>query len=467
MPPLTWNADRRALANGRLETTFGVKWRNYLSDSGWAAIDLTPRQVSTDWVFDKAPYSLTLPSLANGWATFESTNKYDIHSKTPMADAKCGIQKRYSSAVAVTGVPEAGGVRFPLAFPSLNAHRLVQTHQQKVRDLIVFTSAPPGSGPVEVPIEIDFGGLPILESTGHGRPPTQADMRSDKDIAHGLTFTTGTPIRGIKVKEPWAWDSAGRRTPIKFRGRVVGTRFIGSKVISRSVFVNAVYPVYADTTSTFYPDPNTESTSVDGYAARSGVVEAWATIRAGNGVSASDSIGTGFASASKDPIGGILWESINRFLMVFDTSSIDDAGTVTDAVLSIMPISPYDFGSQSISICPGTTASSTAIAASDYQSNTSSTVYDSNLVSGLSADVYSDFQLDAAGIALVSRTGVTKYCAKISGDVTNTEPAEVGGSCGMSLYTADTATTAKDPKLVVTWTPAPAVSGGLLTLGVG
>lgn len=448
MPPLTWNADRRTLSGGRLETTFGVKWRNYLTDSGWSAIDLTPRQVSTDWVFDRAPYALTLPSLANGWATFESTNKYDIHSKTVMPDAKCGIQKRYSSAIAVPGVPELGGIRFLGAFPSLNAHRLVQTHEQKIRDLIVFTSEPPGNGPVEVPIEIDFGSLPMLESTGREKSPKESNFRADKDVAMGLSFTTGT-FRGVQIKQPFAWDSAGKRTPIKLRGKVVGSRFVGSKVIPRSVFSGATYPVYADTTSTFYPDPDTETTSVDGYAQRYGSPgTSWADKRGGNGTETD----AGAAADQTSPwIGGSVgaWTVLRRNLYVFDTSSLGSGSTITAGVFSLHTDFASASGDQNFVVTPATTASNTAIAASDYQSNTSSTVYatitDAAVTSG-----YNDWTLDAAGRSNISKTGVSKFAMKLSGDASNTEPS--GQSSDRIWKFADYFGTGSDPKLVVTYT---------------
>lgn len=463
--PYTWNADRDG---NRLR--FGVKWQNYRATGGaWTKIDLAPRQVGGEWVFDRTPYALTIPALANGWATFESTNTYDIHSKRVMPDATVGVQKRYAGAVAVTGVPTADGLLFAGAFPAINAARLVQPHEQKVRDLIMFLAEPPGTGPVEVPVEIEFGSLPILESVGHGRTPRELPTPAqDAPVNQGLTFTTGSAFRGVRVKQPYAWDSAGRRTPIGLRGRVVGTRFVGKKVIPRAAFAGATYPVYADTTSTFYPDPNTETTSVDGYCSRFPAAESWAAIRGGDGTSsgASDA-GVNMSHYADRDATGTLWDGLTRTLVLFDTSAIPDTDIISAATLSLKPDVIVDNGNQSSVITVGVTASNTALADSDFQSNTSGTTFASIDVTSLSVGTYTDYSLDAAGIANVSLTGISKFAAKLSGDAANSEPSLAANTVvTIRCHSADAAGTTSDPKLVVTY----GVLGGpanVLLLGVG
>lgn len=462
--PYTWNADR--IAPDTLQ--FGVKWRNYLTaGSGWSAIDLTPRQVSGDWVFDRSPYSLLVPPLSTGWLTFESTNRYDIHTKRVIEDSAVGVQKRYTGGIVVPGIPEEFGVRFLGCFPSLNAHRLIQVHEQKTRDLIVFTSEPPGNGDVDVPIEIDFGPLLLLESSGDGAPPREADFRGNREVKKGLTFTGGSSVRGVKIKQPFAWDSAGRRVPIKIVGRRAGSRFIGKKVIPRNLFDGAVYPVYADTTSTFYPDPHTETTSVDGYAQRevdSGSPESWATLCAGNGTVAGDTAGSITVRLSES-VGGFYY--LTRAILVFDTSSLPDGDEISAATLSLRGSGiKTDNGAQSIVISPGTSASNTAIAASDYQSNTSSTTYASMTITAWdeSSGTMNVFTLDSAGRSAISKTGVTKYAVKFSGDASGTEPTTGDNqSARVTFITADLAEPTYTPKLVVTHAPPTYTATGALS----
>lgn len=458
--PLTWNAESQATPTGR-QTRFGVKWRNYLAADGWERIDLTPRQVSRDWVFNRSPYALTVPTVADGWLTFESTNSYDIWTKRIMPDAKVGIQKRYPGALAgLVAAASASGLLFSGAFPVLGgADRLIQPHEQKVRDLIVFHVEPPGNGPVEVDVEIEFGSLPILESDGNGRQPKPADFQNEKHVDLGLTFSDGGSFRGVKVKQPLAWDSSGRVTPIKLKGKVVGTRFVGQKVIPRSVFKDAIYPIYADTTTTFYPDPNPETTTCDGWMERSVKVppESWATMRSGNGTTAIADGTPNYCRILQDAT-GLLWVTFDRSICLFDTSSIPDTDTVSAATLTLQGTTDVysDQGSQSVALTPGTSASNTDIVSTDFQSNTSSTDWGSMTVaSWQSAAVDNVITLNSTGLAGVSKTGITKIAVKMGGDASNTEPSlGSNGIAGVTFRSAEASGTINDPRLIVTYAPS-------------
>src|SRR3990167_5769128 len=197
------------------------KWHNFLAADGqWARIDLAPRQAGGLFTVAGAPYSAEIPTLANDWATLQSTNRYDIWTKRAMPDAPVGIQKRYPTAAPVAGIPTATGILFPLAFTALGADRLLQVHEQESRDLVVSPAEPPGTGDVEIPFEIDFGQLPILESTGRDKPAREADFRAEKIVTHALSFTTGR-FRGLKIKQPRVWDAAGLSRNITLVGKVM------------------------------------------------------------------------------------------------------------------------------------------------------------------------------------------------------------------------------------------------------
>ncbi|MGH9932120.1 MAG: hypothetical protein ACREA9_23200, partial [Pyrinomonadaceae bacterium] len=362
----SWNADRELLRGGRARTRIGVKWRNFLGDQGWEKIDLSLREAGGTFTLSKAPYGLSVPKLANDWAVIESTNRYDIWTKRVMPDAAAGIQKRYICA-AVSGVLTADGVLFPMAFPALGADRLVKLHEQKVRDLIVFRSEPPGNGPVEVPLEIDFGSLPILESAGQHKQPKESDFRTDKDINFGLTFTIGR-FRGIQILPPMVWDSKRKSEPIKLRGKVIGSQWVGKKVIPRKFFKDAVYPVYADTTTTFYPDPEAGSTSFDGTSGKYLGDGSWGSLH-----DASDG-NTGWFTSSGgdqnvceiDAYPGNGWYSIYRGFTLFDTSTLAGA-TISSAKIGLtLSLKVDDFGNGGFDIVGCSTLSNTELSNSDY-----------------------------------------------------------------------------------------------------
>src|SRR3990172_8471083 len=88
------------------------------------------------------------------------------------------------------------------------------------------------------------------------------------------------------------------------------------------------------TTTTFFPDPDAESTSVDGRVYRAVTNESWATIH-------DNADGTAFddPSAELNAISVISdttsYEVIVRSFYLFDTSSIPDGDDISTATLSL------------------------------------------------------------------------------------------------------------------------------------
>ena len=208
-----------------------------------------------------------------------------------------------------------------------------------------------------------------------------------------------------------------------------------------------------------YPDPNPETTTVDGRVARFGVDEIWATIRAGAGGFSDDSVATDdgvtlWASTTSNQ-----WAYLFRSIFLFDTAAIDDAGTITAAVLSLHISVKSDALSTTpdIDIYTSTPASNTALANADFsQIGTTSQTGSPIAYASVSTAAYNDFTFSATGRGNVSRTGVSKFGARNANkDVANVEPAWVSGaSSGFRPRYADTTGTTTDPKLVVTYTPS-------------
>lgn len=449
MSPLTWNADRETLPNGQRRTRVRVKWCNYLGLDGWNKIDLSPAQAGGLFTVSKAPYSIEIPTLANDWSTIQSTNRYDIWTKQVMPDAPAGIQKRYPTALPVPGEVTARGILFSGAFPALNADRLVQFHEQEVRDLIVFRSEPPGSGPVEVPIEFDRGNLDALESTGRGRPPREVDFGTEKLITHGVSFTTGR-FRGVKTKAPRVWDSAGRSEPIHFRLRQVGSRLVGVKVIPRSFFARATFPVYADTTSTFMPDPDVESTSCDGVSGFTGADLSWADVHdPADGNDTSDTIVGGGVQLSSSATTDT-WGSIYREFQLFDTSPIPDTDNISAATLGSYVNAVSDSFTLGLEVVGCTPASNTAIVNADYDQVGTTEYASERALSGLTTTAYNTAALNATGIAAIDKGGITKIALRLSADLDNSPPTWIADSLSsVNISTADEAGTTQDPYLEV------------------
>lgn len=208
---------------------------------------------------------------------------------------------------------------------------------------------------------------------------------------------------------------------------------------------------------TFYPDANTETTSVDGRAYHStGANAAWSVLRDGAGTGASDTEANGRCIEVVAWNASNNWWQIGRGFFLFDTSSINDLATVTDAVFSPYILAAdlnYNFSSGAISIALVTSApaSNTAIVAGDFDS-AGTTQQSGNLAQGsISSNNYNDMTLNSTGRGNISLTGITKFATRDETDRSNT-PMTWGSqqTCSAAFNFADNGS--NKTKLVVTYT---------------
>jgi hypothetical protein len=227
------------------------------------------------------------------------------------------------------------------------------------------------------------------------------------------------------------------------------------------LFPVAQVPNYAYLTLTAYPDPDVETTTVDGRTFWQGDA-VWSTARTSAGTGASDTVAAAGSANIVTFTTSSNWDTIIRFIALFDTSSIGDSDTIDSATFSLFGSSVTDTGfNQAARMVDSNPASNTAVGAGDYYRN-SLPIGGGALQSATSIDLgvwstsaYNDFTLDATGLASISKTGVSKFGMMLTNDQSGTEPtwaSNVGASAGCKH--ADTAGTTNDPKLVVQYTAA-------------
>ncbi len=239
------------------------------------------------------------------------------------------------------------------------------------------------------------------------------------------------------------------------------------ELIPTTAFENPAfgYPFTVSDSSTFYPDAHPETTSVDGLLARNGPNDTWANARGGNGTSADDTTADSWNVCLGTLTLANNWYYFYRAIFTFDTSALPDAAIISAAVLSIYGTSKYDDSSWALAfgLVQGISASNTALAASDFQANTYTTRFATDIsYAGYSITGYNDFTLNATGKAAISKTGVSKFCLKHSADIDNVAPTWAAGrTFGAHNYMAEQGTGYK-PKLVVTYVVGQAVGGGAL-----
>ena len=222
-----------------------------------------------------------------------------------------------------------------------------------------------------------------------------------------------------------------------------------------------------DTTGDLFPAAGS-SAPMDGYVQRdlgAGTPETFSTLRtsAGNGSNASsgaDRCAGLDGSATTDQ-----YKRMNRAIFGFNTgAAIGDSDTVTAATFSLSPTTKSNgLGSDDIHCCLATPASSSAIANSDY-GNLGTTSFGSIAYASWTADGgYDDFTFNASGIAAISTTTYTFLGTRLNWDINNTTTGLTWASGAATRYEciyADFTGTSRDPKLVVTYTPA--AGGGIV-----
>ena len=226
--------------------------------------------------------------------------------------------------------------------------------------------------------------------------------------------------------------------------------------------------VPAHATSTFYPDPDTESSSVDGAVMRvdrsSSPASVWSTDRNhSTGTSSTDSWenmkymlqnqrdagGTGSAGFTT------VWEFIRNWFL-FDTSSITDTHVVSATVLTLTgaDYTAHDETNAALTFSGGTLESNTAVGTGDYDGYAalnSPTEFSSRFdVGSWSQTGANDITFNADGRAAVSLDGVTTILQRISHDVDNDEPDWEDSWTRIYSRAAEQSGTSEDPKLVVT-----------------
>src|SRR3990167_10967868 len=213
------------------------------------------------------------------------------------------------------------------------------------------------------------------------------------------------------------------------------------------------FRAFAWLTSTFNPNANPESTSVDGQV---GAVSAvWATVRA---AATGDQDVSDTATSIR--IMGILSGAnyfIFRGFILFDTSALNDSDTITSAS---MQVEVTAWGHSDLYLVTSAPASDTAIVGADY--NDVGTVAQTDTPLDGEATGTKTQALNATGIGNISKTGITKFGLRQHQDFNNVTPTDVGET---NIASAEHGTAAYWPLLtVVTPDPATADEGGVFLL---
>lgn len=220
-------------------------------------------------------------------------------------------------------------------------------------------------------------------------------------------------------------------------------------------------PLFAQT-STFRPDANPESNSVDGAISSNetnnstSLFSACLTAVSSGTRSAGDTAVNLFArviytSTDNPPLFDNFGEDrfdcqVFRAFLTFDTTSLPDSATVDSAVLSVYGISAS--GINDVGVKTANPSSPTSIATGDWTTVGTSFISTTIDTVSFSTSAYNDFTFNASGRSHVNLTGVTEVAV-----VLQVESGTFGsGNEGVTFSSADTSGTSQDPELEVTYT---------------
>lgn len=220
------------------------------------------------------------------------------------------------------------------------------------------------------------------------------------------------------------------------------------------------------TTSTFYPDPHPETTTVDGKFNKEGY-GTWSDIRdsATSGSINDDSTDMQSYVGNWNPSSDYYW--CYRSCALFDTSSIGsdtvDSGTVSfynvqAGINEDLSLTTY----KSMRITTVAPASNTGLAVGDYDSFGTTAGSTDYSISGTSANAYADLTLNSTGLSWVATSGVTKIGIRHTADADNITPDAPGSADDyngwLQIRTAEQTGTSNDPKLVIVHTAGASVN---------
>lgn len=201
------------------------------------------------------------------------------------------------------------------------------------------------------------------------------------------------------------------------------------------------------TTTTVYPDPHTETSTVDGYLSQVTNVS-WAD---GHDAATADNayddltnleIYTGRTSTGN-------W-AFKRGVFLFDTSSVG-SDTISSANLDlyniISKINQVDDGLDYLAVVSSAPASNTALVVGDFDSFGTTEFSDQRDLGGMTLSTTETYTFNASGIAAINGSGISKFGVREGHDITDT-PVPTSGSNINRIY-VEPAEGTNDPALTI------------------
>lgn len=470
MSGLAWNTKRVSSTKSRV---YGG-WHYWLDGSQWKDLDAGFQEDSGRYVANRIPGLYSVPELATGSVDLEVSQQWDIFSKSRITDTSWSLEitpENVSPVSAQRDDDRPDQIVYPNAFADgVDLRYTVWLGRApRVTREISIRKEPPG--------DHDLRGSWLLRSSrarvyvrnnGQIMRPWSGNV-SDRAVVNGfgvilragVSEDNESLIRGSGIRAPKAWyylpDGTMVSTDITVEFEIVSPDTVrATKIIPRSfvreAFAAGATAVMSDDTSTFYPDPNTETTCVDGQTQRASGVTDWPTIRDGVGTYANDS-STEIQIYLSTWFGAGQWHTLQRGHILFDTSSLTGR-SVTSATLGMTPTGTRSNTlntSWGVALCATNPASNTAIVSSDHQTVSDTRFADTDVAHANPMSGVKTWDLNTSGLAAIDVDGISKFGLRHDKDLEDVENFSGTGRLDYAyFYSADQSGTASDPYLEVT-----------------
>jgi len=444
-----WNADYFASENSTTDVVFTPSWSNYKdADQKWKDIDTNLFEEGEYFTMDQAPFSVKIPKLSSGTATFTSNNRWDNEANKDINEAPLSMMLTAQGVSAVEGKLEQGDfgfgdvqyILYSSAYPALNADLIYWIQKEPspaLKKLIRINSDPKVGQDVKLCFNTDFDGEVDLKE---GDVPKEGKIITEDPVEITPDGKENGP-RKIVIDKAYVWSkwfsnevAQGEDSILEPSDREEITVEVDEnslcKIIPKSFLDFSQYPVYSDASISFIPNPGT----ADGYAYWGSLAgETWTDAR-------NQAVGTSWNNTDVVMPFGIYsnvatneYENFWRSKGIFDTSALDDSATINSAQIEgniTFAVNNFD---DKLGISAATTASNTVVAFGDFPvANCGSTPFSGGI--NMAAGAFTE-NLNAAGVASISKTGFTKFCFNSLRDIINSEPtwiSERGGYGYMS-----------------------------------
>jgi hypothetical protein len=250
----------------------------------------------------------------------------------------------------------------------------------------------------------------------------------------------------MKLSLGYCGGADGRRVP------VIATE--DEEIIPGAELGRATYPVEVGATLTFYPDAHPESASVDGDVGHDPPQHLWTTIIAlttGDWAQASATTMSLFLISGGDTNQYV--DYFIRGILCFLTSTLGAEASLLAGTFSTYGTAISDLFAAPGYIClvSSNPASATALITADLRVHGTTDYTVRKAVAAYSITGYNDWVLNAAGLAAISKTGVTKFGTRSGWDSDAvTLPWAKWVLCKATCYTAEQGNGYK-PKFLVTY----------------